>query len=126
MGNGFEQTIYRLISLYPDDESVKDRLQNIAMKSAFRAPELEHMKWTELAQFIKTLQIDQLALLLSSQSKAIYFNDGEKEELQRALSKHITNIHKFTESDKTIEDDKAGLAKWLENTRTALEKLKED
>jgi len=121
MADGLLETIR---TIFPDNKLIHEQLYRIEMKSMFRAPELEHLTWIELAQFIKTLHIDQLALLLSIQSKAIYFHDGEKEELQRALLKHKTNIHKLIESDKTTEADKAGLAIWLENTRSAVEKLK--
>ncbi|EJW14699.1 hypothetical protein [Paenibacillus alvei] len=109
---------------FPESDSIQEKLNRIELKSAFRSPESSRLTWIELAQFIKTLQIDQLALLLSIQSKAIYFSDGEKEEILRSLSKHKSNIHKFMESDRTTEPDKAEATIWLENTRSAFEKLK--
>lgn len=123
MADDFERLLETIRTIFPENKVIQEQLNRIEMKSAFRAPELEHLTWNELAHFLKTLQVDQLALFLAAQSKAIYFNDGEIRELQRALSKHVTNIHKFIESDKTTAQDKAELTIWLENTRTAIEKI---
>ncbi|MCD9024387.1 hypothetical protein [Cohnella silvisoli] len=122
-GDCLEQLVKKLTLLCAEDELFLNQLQHIEMKNAFRSPEMQYESWNDLARLVKTMPIDRLALLLSEQSQAVSFSEGERAEIRRALVKNRNNINEFIVSNKTSDADKTEAVAWLVDNTNAYAKL---
>lgn len=105
----------------------RDRLESIELKNQCRAPELKAQGWMELAALVQSMPVEQIAALLAMKSERLQFSDGERSEIQRALSKSRTHILEVALPSKKINDaDRAVFAQWLEDNESASEKLAPD
>lgn len=120
MENGLDKFMNRFFGKFEGNPDYEATIERIEFRAGFRAPEMAHITWEEIALFVKGLPVPLLASFLAEDqhSAARFLNE---EELSQAISGLRLKISKVTKYLEEHPEESGGTI--LQTMQSALKKL---